>query len=377
VKPKPKSQWLDKFIEEKDSKALFYYGRARKMRATIWLAALSSAMLTPAFAADKLPQVSFHYKDWEIVCDNTRTCRAAGYTAEDATHRASVLLTRRAGPDQPLIGELQLADEGDQGSGSSNYQMSIGGRPVGKILFDTKTGNATLTGPQTEALVAALLKNSPAVWRAGKTTWTLSNMGANAVFLKMDEFQGRLGTSGALIRKGSKSEAMVLPALPRPVITAVIPPKSLPAVKLTSAQQTLLLAELRKTTGIDDCENLGPDAREKPSLATHPLTRETMVVQMTCWMGAYNSGDGIWVANRRSPYAPRLVTNTATDYGDGEIFSSQKGRGIGDCMGSDAWTWNGQQFIHTASSSTGMCREIAAGGTWDLPTIVTEVRKQR
>ena len=363
-------------MEEKDSEPLLDHGLTRKMRTTIMFAALCSAIPTPAFAVDKLPEVSFQYKDWEIVCDNTRTCRAAGYTAEDATHRASVLLTRRAGPDQPLTGELQLADEGDQVSGSSNYQMSIGGWSVGKILFDTKTGNATLTGAQTEALVAALLRNSPVVWRAGKTTWTLSTMGANAVFLKMDEFQGRLGTSGALIRKGSKSEAMVLPALPPPVITAVIPPKSLPAVKLTSAQQTLLLAELRKTTSVEDCENLGPGAREKPSLATHPLTKDTMVVQMNCWMAAYNSGDGIWIANRHSPYAPRLVTDTATDYGDGEIFSSQKGRGIGDCMGSDAWTWNGQAFIHTASSTTGMCREIAAGGTWDLPTIVTEVRKQ-
>ena len=340
-------------------------------------AALTSAMLAPAFAADKFPQVGFQYKDWEITCDNTRTCRAAGYTAEDATHRASVLLTRRAGPNQGLSGELQLADEGDDAAGSSSHQMSVAARPLGTILFDPKTGIATLTAGQTEALIAGLLKNSPVVWRAGKASWTLSNIGANAVFLKMDEFQGRLGTTSALVRKGNKSDATVLPALPRPLVTAVVPAKSLPAVKLTSAQQNLLLAELRKNTSIDDCDNLGPDAREKPSLITHPLTRDTMVVQMTCWMAAYNSGDGIWIANRRSPFAPRLVTNAATDYEDGEIFSSQKGRGIGDCMGSDAWTWNGQDFIHTASATTGMCREIAAGGTWDLPTIVTEVRKQQ
>jgi hypothetical protein len=347
------------------------------MRTTIWSAALCSAMLTPAFAADKLPQVSFHYKDWEIVCDNTRTCRAAGYTAEDATHRASVLLTRRAGPNQPFTGEVQFADDDDgDESASGSYQMSVAGQPLGKMLFDPKTGIATLTSGQTKALVAALLKNSPVAWRAGKASWTLSNMGVNAVFLKMDEFQGRLGTVGALVRKGSKSEAMVLPALPRPVVTAVVPAKSLPTVKLTSAQQSGLFAELRKTTSVDDCENLGPNARQKPSLITHPLTKDSVVIQMTCWMAAYNSGDGIWIANRRSPFAPRLVTSMASNYGDGEIFSSQKGRGIGDCMGSDTWMWNGQDFIHTASATTGMCREIAAGGTWDLPTIVTEVRKQ-
>ena len=38
------------------------------------------------------------------------------------------------------------------------------------------------------------------------------------------------------------------------------------------------------------------------------------------------------------------------------------------------WTWEGNGFGHTASSSTGMCRLLAAGGGWKLPTLLTDVR---
>ncbi len=51
-----------------------------------------------------------------------------------------------------------------------------------------------------------------------------------------------------------------------------------------------------------------------------------------------------------------------------------KGRGLGDCWQLDSWTWDGEEFNHTDSRSTGMCRLIAPGGPWSLPTIVTDVR---
>jgi len=42
------------------------------------------------------------------------------------------------------------------------------------------------------------------------------------VLLKMDEFQGRLDTPGALVRKGNKSESSALPPLPAPEIKAAL-----------------------------------------------------------------------------------------------------------------------------------------------------------
>lgn len=61
--------------------------------------------------ADQLVGMSFSHHDWEIACDNTRTCRAAGYHSEEEDAPAvSVLLTRKAGPHQPVTGKLMIGN---------------------------------------------------------------------------------------------------------------------------------------------------------------------------------------------------------------------------------------------------------------------------
>ncbi len=37
----------------------------------------------------------FEHQDWELACDNTGTCRAAGYQQEEAQPAVSLLLTPR------------------------------------------------------------------------------------------------------------------------------------------------------------------------------------------------------------------------------------------------------------------------------------------
>ncbi|MDE2429132.1 MAG: DUF1176 domain-containing protein, partial [Burkholderiales bacterium] len=87
-----------------------------------------------------------------------------------------------------------------------------------------------------------------------------------------------------------------------------------------------------------------------------------------------NQGTAFFVVGDRSPYHAELVTTDGSDYDKGVISSGQKGRGLGDCWSFESLTWNGKQFVQSASSSTGMCRLIAPGGAWDLPDFVTEVR---
>jgi len=68
-----------------------------------------------------------------------------------------------------------------------------------------------------------------------------------------------------------------------------------------------------------------------------------------------------------------LITDLASDYQDGVITASHKGRGIGDCWGHEEWTWDGRTFVHTRSATTGLCKLVTAGGAWDLPTLVARV----
>jgi hypothetical protein len=69
-----------------------------------------------AAAQGEAAGIRFEHGDWEVVCDNTLTCRIAGYCAEEDLENgcATVLITRAAGPGAPLAGQARLADDGGE-----------------------------------------------------------------------------------------------------------------------------------------------------------------------------------------------------------------------------------------------------------------------
>jgi hypothetical protein len=335
-----------------------------------------------AQAAD-LTGMNFAHHNWELACDNTRTCRAAGYQSNDNEMPVSVLLTRKAGPGEPVTGELKIGDYDndilDQLPPVFELSMRIDGQTFGQVAVDKNTMLAKLSAKQVTALLAALPHNSNIEWVADENRWHLSDKGAAAVLLKMDEFQGRLGTQGALIKKGSLSEDAVLPPLPMPVVIAAPLAKPLPsdnqlAIDNSKALREALLANI-KGDEHDDCSDLEENGAAEAELSVTRLTNNKMLASARCWAGAYNAGYGYWVINDAPPYNPVLVTTSGSEYSEGVISAAHKGRGLGDCWSTDDWTWDGKQFVHTGESSTGMCKLLAPGGAWSLPTIVTDVRQ--
>jgi hypothetical protein len=346
----------------------------------IFLTTTLSILSLCAQAAD-LPGVSFPHHDWQLVCDNTRTCRAAGYQSDDNDLAVSVLLTREAGPSQPVTGELMIGDfEGDdpvnQLPPEFELTMRINGQNLGQVLFDQGSREAELSTKQVNALLESLRHTSTIEWGIDKNHWHLSDKGAAAVLLKMDEFKGRVGTQGALIKKGPLNEAKILPPLPIPVIIAAPVAKPLPsdnqlAIDNSKALREALLASIKD----DDCSDLEENDVADAELSAIRLTNNKLLASARCWAGAYNSGYGYWVINDVPPYSPVLVTTSGSGYSEGVISAAHKGRGLGDCWSTDDWAWDGKQFVHTGASSTGMCKLLAVGGAWSLPTIVTDVRR--
>jgi hypothetical protein len=344
---------------------------------SLTFALLAVTAAVGAYPRSDLPSISFDYKDWELACDNTRTCRAAGYHQEDdEAPNATILLTRAAGPDQPVTVQFQPADDPNHPA-PDQLTMTVDGRALGTVHIDAKSNSGKLSDAQVQALLPALIKDGPVAWSAKGTTWTISKAGANAVLLKMDEFQGRLDTPGALVRKGTKPESNVLPPLPAPEVAAAPVSHGKHPLTLTPAQTRDLMAALRKTVKDGSCELVDTKAEETDAPMVRRLTKDKLLVSHTCWMAAYNTGDGYWVVDAKPPYSAVLVTTSASDYADGVIRATQKGRGIGDCFSAASWTWDGRSFAQTSATTTGMCREITAGGAWDLPTIVTHVHKAR
>lgn len=336
---------------------------------------LCAAGAALAYPRSDLPSLRFEYKDWELACDNTRTCRAAGYTSDDAGDRATILLTRRAGPDQAVKVELKLADDPDKPAPPASLRMSVDARDFGEVRIDAQDSSAVLSEVQARVLLPALVQAGKPVWTNGQARWTVSGAGATAVLLKMDEFQGRIDTPGALVRKGGKPESSVLPALPVPVIRAApVPPADKPAIRFTARQDRELLAELRKTSQAEACHQLDEHGKKGMRFAFARLSADKLLVAHPCWQGAYNSGIGYWVIAARPPYSPVPVTDSGSGYHGGTIESVQRIRGIGDCMAMARWVWDGRTFAQVLQSTSGMCREIAAGGAWELPTLTAQVR---
>lgn len=305
--------------------------------------------------------VSFSHKDWALQCDNTRTCRAVGYQSESGdSDPVSMLLTRKAGPDEPVEVQLQVyAEKADP----SRLQLR-----VGKFTLPALEGSSPkVPAAQVPRLIQELIKAEDAMVSAGKDLWTLSLAGANAVLLKMDEAQGRIGTAGALVRKGSKPESSVLPALPAPVIKGV---KPVAARKGDAALVKPVLAAVGRDELEGQCTGGIPEASE---MKLHRLTERKVLLEIPCAMGAYNFGSLLFIANDRPPYQPELQGDVDGEFdpAKGTVQSSMKGRGIGDCWWVREWVFDGKGFVLTGERGDSMCRGFP-GGAWQLPVLVTQ-----
>ena len=350
------------------------------MRLPALLLSAPLLLAMPALRAADLPQARFSHGDWELACDNTRTCRAAGYSPDGVELSVSVLLTRQAGPDQSVTGQVKIGRYGENPVVDAlpkrfRLNLQIDGKAHGTVAFDADSLQGSLDATQVSALLAALTRRSRLEFVRNKHTWALSDSGAAAVLLKMDEFQGRLGTPGAIIRRGKRPESGVLPSLPG---LSVKPGPLAPAragdkdwVKQQGPALRKALRAALRNDETDYCPDLtepDPSIQEAPT-ATR-LTDTRLLVATRCWSGAYNVGYGYWIINQAPPYQPELVTTSGSEYQAGVLTATQKGRGLGDCWSSDEWLWDGRNFVLTHSTTTGMCRLIVPGGAWDLPTRV-------
>ena len=331
---------------------------------------LASAF-TGAAAAAATPGVSFTHKDWSVDCDNTGTCRASGYERDESDNPVSVLVTRAAGPDAPLRAQAVFGGDEDK-LPRGPVRMSIGGRAMGTVA-DSKD----MSPGQVTALLKAVTGSDEVVFSVGKRLWTLSSEGATAVLLKMDDAQGRIGSPGAVARKGTKPESAVPGPAAVPVIQAVRVPAS------SEGDLPLALKVLATIPKDGDCDELAAlQASKNPDTSDVDVWRlggGRVLVTALCWRGAYNTGNGYWIANDKPPYDAKLVTTQADTFEPeaGELSGTSKGRGVGDCVSRSSWVWDGRAFVHAHETTSGQCKSVAAGGAWDLPTLVSEVRKPR
>ena len=335
---------------------------------------LLSLLPLTAMAAPSLKGFEQTYQDWDLICDNLGTCRMAGYQ-EEGDDPVSILFTRAAGENAAVEGKLTISPFGEADRDvqvGQDIEIWLNGKSLGTVKHISDENPDKLTEAQTKALLSGLKKESEIRLTYGKTTLKVSDKGAAAAMLKMDEFQQRLNTPSALIRKGQEKHAVLAPQ-PAPKIEVVsVNNRKITELKRGEKQYDNVLALLRKANSCDDEDITSQD------ITLYPLTQNKVLAEALCASGAYQSTNYYAVLDDKLSKVEQVLADQYNGVGgdrkQGYAFvrGAYKGRGAGDCWSIQDAVWNGKIFILTSEWTTGSCKRFP-DGAWQLPTFVSDI----
>lgn len=318
---------------------------------------LLAGFISAPLYAKPLNGFSFAHKDWEVACDNTGTCRAAGYSH----HAVSVLLTRTAGPETSVYVEVAFAQRTANQPSLKDATLFIDGQKQGALTFSAE-GYFKLDYELRKAFLDALRQNNTIEFAADGERLPLSNAGSNAVLLKMDEFQKRINTQSALLHPGDKNSNDVLNAEPTPLIITKPVFRTPDVEPLTTAQRQKIESQIRVTPEMN-CRELA-EGQERIYYRI-PVDKQHVLIQTECFD---SSRTVLWLTNPELTASLKLITSDASEYENGEIarFSGPIQR----------WAWDGNNFTLRDEYRSGGQGNLSVSGVWTLPTFVSNVRSQ-
>ncbi len=316
-----------------------------------------------------------NYQDWDLVCDNTGTCRMAGYQ-DESSDPVSILFTRAAGENAAVEGKLTIVPFGEADRDvqvGQDIEIWLNGKSLGTVKHISDDAPDKLTEEQTKALLSGLKKESEIRLTYGKTTLKVSDKGAAAAMLKMDEFQQRLNTPSALIRQGQEKHAVLAPKVEPQIDAVSVKNRKTIELKLGEKQYDNVLALLRKAH--DGCVD---EDLESQDITIYPLTHNKVLAEALCFKGAYQSTNYYAVLDDKLSKVEQVLAEQYNEAGYDEkqgyafVRGSYKGRALGDCLAGQDAVWNGKIFIRTSHWMTGACKGLP-GGTWQLPIFVSNI----
>ena len=316
-----------------------------------------------------------NYQDWDLVCDNTGTCRMAGYQ-DESSDPVSILFTRAAGQNAAVEGKFTILPFGEADRDvqvGQDIEIWLNGKSLGTVKHISDDAPDKLTEEQTKALLSGLKKESEIRLTYGKTTLKVSDKGAAAAMLKMDEFQQRLNTPSALIRQGQEKHAVLAPKVEPQIDAVSVKNRKTTELKLGEKQYDNVLALLRKAH--DGCVD---EDLESQDITIYPLTHNKVLAEALCFKGAYQSTNYYAVLDDKLSKVEQVLAEQYNEAGYDEkqgyafVRGSYKGRALGDCLAGQDAVWNGKIFIRTSEWTTGSCKGLP-GGTWQLPIFVSNV----
>ena len=336
---------------------------------------LSLLPFTAMAASTSIKGIGENYQDWDLVCDNTGTCRIAGYQ-DESSDPVSILFTRAAGENAAVEGKFTILPFGEADRDiqvGQDIEIWLNGKSLGKVKHISDDAPDKLTEEQTKALLSGLKKESEIRLTYGKTTLKVSDKGAAAAMLKMDEFQQRLNTPSALIRQGQEKHAVLAPKAESKIDAVSVNNRKTIELKRGEKQFNHVLALLRKAH--DGCVD---EDLESQDITLYPLTQNKVLAEALCARAAYQYTNYYAVLDDKLSKVEQVLAEQYNEAGYDEkqgyafVRGIYKGRVIGDCWNSEDAVWNGKIFIRTSEWTTGSCKGFT-GGAWQLPIFVSDI----
>ena len=319
------------------------------MKIKLALLALAAGAFPPASEAAAAKVQTFTsetkiFREWKAVCDNINNCAAYG-PAEGNT--GYVMVKIDAGPEEtPRVhaGSYALPSLGGR------MDLTIDGRSftAEDIQLGSETPVMTFQQPSDD-LIRAIGNARSMSLSSGNEATAVAVSGAAAAFLWIDERQGRLGTTTALIRKGDRPASTVpaAPSAPKRVVAAparlMHRPQTMPASVFGHEKLTECNARNREPVSANS------------GWGVYSLGTDTLLWAVPCGMGAYNTmelyltstneGSNVQAISFHSSKGSRdILVNSEFDSATHTISAFNKSRGPGDCGQNASWAWNGNIF---------------------------------
>ena len=299
----------------------------------------------------------------------------AGYQ-EEGYDPVSILFTRAAGENAAVEGKLTISPFGEADRDvqvGQDIEIWLNGKSLGTVKHISDENPDKLTEAQTKALLSGLKKESEIRLTYGKTTLKVSDKGAAAAMLKMDEFQQRLNTPSALICKGQEKHAVLAPQ-PAPKIEVVsVNNRKTTELKRGEKQYDNVLALLRKANSCDDEDITSQD------ITLYPLTQNKVLAEALCVRGAYQSTNYYAVLDDKLSKVEQVLEDQYNfAYYDEKLNAlivegSYKSSGLAESWYGYEAAWNGKTFITTAEHTSGSSKGFIGGAWGGLPTFVSEL----
>ena len=306
------------------------------------------------------------FRDWYVACDNANTCYAFGHATEGT---GWVRVSIAGGSDaEPSVVVGLWPEEGTVRSLSARVDdRSFAGTIAADIEADDYPV-ATIAPAAARALIDAMTAGKAMTLVAGQEVVPISLSGAAASMLWIDEHQGRLGTTTALFRKGSRPTI----AMAAPPIPLVTPAPGVGQTGYGDQEGQTLPSSIEALPAVVQCRagtEVNPDMQGLISSAR--LDANTVLWGVPCGAGAYNFYTAWFTTDPRGANARRmtfptqgepedLLVNAAYDPATRTIDSFSKWRGLGDCGFTGRWAWTGRGFVQTSSTGMSEC--------WGVPS---------